>query len=429
VASPRHTYEGRLQGVSNGHAVGFCWAPATPDERVQVAIVVDGELVAEGTADIFRPALAPYGDGAHGFLIALPESLQAPGLRRVLALAGPEQIPITVTPSFWHEADSGNGWSDVVFEPGDPPPSGAVPAAVPEPPRSPDVRAVLADGWLFDAREFAPTAADLETIVSGLSSTAIACADVGLSYVPVLVPAKRHVLAGTPWIERRWAAELRARLRDVDDVDLLDLLPILRHAARYGVSYQRTDADWNARGAFFVARALVKEARKWVPALRPLTLERLHLRPTSDYLGTLADAPRLAAHEGRLVRSDLQVEAEAGVAIDASHLSALRMPVESHLADAGDGSTHIRVYANAELEDDARLAVVGDSAALSLVPWLAECARRTTFFWSRTPPLHQLELELPPVVFHLIREADLVGAMPGETEVACQVWQSESARP
>jgi hypothetical protein len=429
MANPHRIYEGRLQGVSNGHAVGFCWAPATPDERVRVAIVVDGELVAEGTADIFRPALAPYGDGAHGFLIALPESLQAPGLHRVLALAGSEQIPITVTPSFWHEADSGNGWSDVVFEPGDPPPSGVVPAVVPEPLPSPDVRAVLSDGWLFDARELAPTAADLETIVSGLRSTAIACAEVGLSYVPIVVPAKRLVLAGTPWIERRWAAELRARLRDVDEVDLLDLLPVLRHAARYGATYHRTDADWNARGAFFAARALVKEARKWVPALRPLALEQLHLRPTSDYLGALADAPLLASHEGRLVDCESQVEAEAGVAIDASHLSALRMPVDSHLADAGDGSTHIRVYANAELEDDARLAVVGDSAALSLVPWLAECARRTTFFWSHTPPLHQLELELPPVVFHLIREADLVGAMPGKTEVACPAWPVESARP
>jgi acetyltransferase AlgX (SGNH hydrolase-like protein) len=416
VASSSPTYEGRLQGVSNGHAVGFCWAPASPEERVRIAIAVDDELVAEGMADISRPALAPYGDGAHGFLIALPESLQAPGRRRVLALAGSEQIPITVTPSFWHEADSGNGWSDVVFEPGSPPPSDSLPAVVPEPPRSSDLRAVLSDGWLFDAREFAanstPAAADLEAVVARLTSTTLACANVGLSYVPVVVPAKRHVLASTPWIDRRWAAELRARLRDVDEVDLLDLLPVLRHAARYGATYQRTDADWNDRGGFFVARALVKEARKWAPELRPLALERLHLRPTSGYRGTLADARLFASSEGQLVRCKAQVEAEAGVVLDASHLNALRMPVESHLADAGDGATHIRVYASSELEDDTRLALVGDSAALSLTPWLAECARRTTFFWSPTPPLHQLELELPSVVFHLIREADLLGITP-----------------
>src|ERR1700691_6239348 len=290
------TYEGCLQGVGNGNVLGWCWDPAAPEERVQVTIAVDGETVAEGTAAIPRPDLAEFGDGAHGFLVSLPESLQAPGRRRVLALAGPGKVPLKASPSFWHEAKSGNGWSDVVFEPGDPPPSQTPQTDVPEPPTSADLRAVISDGWLFEIREFDPhpnpPPADLDAGVRILSATAEACAALGFRYVPVIVPAKRRVLSATPARDRRWVVELRARLHDVDEVDLLDLLPILRHVARHGATYHRTDSDWNDRGAFFVARALLKEAHKSVPALRPGALADLHLRPVLGYRGTLADAPK-----------------------------------------------------------------------------------------------------------------------------------------
>jgi hypothetical protein len=411
------TYEGHLQGVGNGNVLGWCWEPAAPEEHVRIAIAVDGKTIAEGMADISRPDLAEIGEGARGFLIALPDSLQAPGRHRVLALAGPEKVPIATAPSFWYEAKSGNGWSDVVFEPGDPLPSETPSAEVPEPPISADPRAVISDGWLFDAREFdlhpKPTPVDLDASVSTLIATAEACAAVGLRYVPVIIPAKRHVLGAAAGLDRWWLVELRARLRDVDEVELFDLLSILRHAARHGATYHRTDSNWNDRGAFFVARGLLKEAHKWVPALHPPALADLHLRPVPGYRGTLADASKWELVDDELVSCELDVEAEDGVVVDASRLHALRMPVESHLAEAG--STHLRVYANPDVEVDARLAIVGDSASLSLVPWLAECASRTTFFWSDALPLHELELELPPVVFHLIREMDL----PSRSQADC----------
>jgi hypothetical protein len=405
-----------LQGVANGHVLGWCWQPEAPQDRVQVAIAVDGTVVAEGLAEVSRPDLAEYGDGAYGFLIALPESLQAPGHHRVLALAGPGKVPITVAASFWHDARSGSGWSDVVFEPGDPTPGETHLHNVPEPPASPDLRAAISDGWLFDAREFdppsPPTPAALDACALTLTATAQACAAAGLHYIPVIVPAKRHVLGVAPPRERRWMADLKARLRDVDDVDLIDLLPILRHAARHGATYHRTDLDWNARGAFFVARALLKEAHKSAPALRPSAFADLHLRPVDDYRGALADAPLFELRDGDLLACELDVEAEDGAVIDASRLHALRMPVESHLAAVG--STHMRVYTNSEIGEAAHLAIVGDTASLSLVPWLAERAHRTTFFWSHALPLHELELELPPVVFHLIREADLLSTTPSD---------------
>jgi hypothetical protein len=414
---PKPDYDGRLQGVGNGHALGWCWQPGAPRERTQIAIAIDGEIVAEGVADIARPDLPECGDGAHGFLIALPDALKAPGRHRVLALAGPEKIPITVTSSFWHKADSDNGWSDVVFEPGEPPPHSASIAIVPKPPLPAELQAVVSEGWLFDAREFTdsapPSSTDLDAIVSALTSTAKTCSLAGLNYIPVIVPAKRHATSPTPPLDRTWAAEVQARLCDVDELELIDLLPILLDAARHGPLYHRTDADWNDRGAFFVARALLEQARKWDQSLHAPTLADLHLRAVEGYRGALSDVPKLELLGNELVLCEPDVETERGVVVDASRLHALRMPVETHLAEAG--STHLRVYATTDWREDARLAIVGDSAALSLVVWLAEQTRRTTFFWSDALPLNQLELELPPVVFHLIREADLLAIPASDT--------------
>lgn len=271
---------------------------------------------------------------------------------------------------------------------------------------SSDRQAVSAAGWLFDAREFGPEScpADLDAIVAGLTVTAGGCTALGASYLPVLVPAKRNLINITPSSDRSWVAELNARLRDVDDVELMHLFGVLRHARRHGSPYHRTDADWNDLGAFFVARALLKEAHKRAPALVPPALADLHLRAVARYRGTLADAPKLELLDGELVRCELDVPGEVGVETDASRLRALRMPVESQLADIG--GSRVRVYAVPEREDDARIAVVGDSAALPVVLWLAERTARTTFFSSNALPFAQLELEAPRVVIHLMRETD-----------------------
>jgi SGNH hydrolase-like domain, acetyltransferase AlgX len=412
VASPHAAtdrpprYEGVLQGVGNGVALGWVADRSDLGARIDVAVVVDGEIVAEGVADTARPDLASLelGDNAHGFMVALPERLQTPARHRILVLAGPERVPIQAAPSFWHKPSLDGTWSDVVFEPG-----GALSASVPDPPAW-ERRALVAQGWLCDAEEMlarGPVGSDrLAQIADALAGAADACAALGIGYVPALIPRKRDVLAGPPAGEREWVAALNARLRDLDHVELLDLLGVLRDGARYGSAYHRTDADWNDRGAFFAARALLKEAHKRVPALRPPALADLHLRQVPGYRGTLADAPKVQLLAGEFVPCESEVEAEHGVVIDPSSLHAVRMPVERHLAEAD--SVHLRVYAAPERDDSARLALVGDSAALALLPWLAERSSRITFFWTDSLPLHQLELELPPVVLHLIRETDLL---------------------
>ncbi|HEY7830568.1 MAG TPA: hypothetical protein VIC06_08405 [Solirubrobacteraceae bacterium] len=420
-ATPTHAYEGLLQGVGNGVALGWAADRAQPAERVSVALVVDGEIVAEGVADVPRPDLADMDldDGAHGFLIELPERLRTPARRRIVALAGPEQVPLTPAPSFWHKPTADGAWSDVVFETG-----GALSAKVPEPPAPMQYRRAVRDGaWLFLEEEegrVLVSEGEVKETAAALVHNARQCAELGIAYIPALIPRKREVVGdstGTGTGGRRGLAALRAQLREVDEVELLDLLGVLRDAGRGGSPYHRTDADWNDRGAFFAARALLKEAHKRVPALRPPPTSELHLRPVPGYRGTLADAPQLQREGEELVECELEVAAEPGIALDPSRLRALRMPVEQHLAQAGE--THLRVYATPERDEEARVALVGDAAALSLIPWLAERTSRTTFFWSRELPLAQLELELPRVVLHLLRHSDLAPLTPpGDSDLA-----------
>jgi hypothetical protein len=294
-----------------------------------------------------------------------------------------------------------------------------------EPPASAAIRAVSIAGWLFDAREFAPEScpADLDSLVSGLATAAGACAALGFAYLPVLIPAKRNLINVTPSSDRGWVAELNARLRDVDDVELMTLFGVLRHAHRHGPPYHRTDADWNDLGAFFVTRSLLKEAHKRVPALCPPALADLHLRPVRGYRGTLAGAPKSELIDGEPIACEADIAAEDGIAIDSSQLRALRMPVESHLAQAGP--TRTRVYACPAHEQDGRVAVLGDLGALSVVLWLAESTRRTTFFSSATLPLAQLELERPQILIHLMRETDLLSGWPPSPATA---WVRSHAR-
>jgi len=291
-------------------------------------------------------------------------------------------------------------------------------------------RAASTSGWLFEAREFEPagepSGSDLDAIVEGLTTGAGECAALGLRYLPVLVPAKRTFVKAAPPRDRSWIAELNARLRDVDEVELMGLLSVLRHAARHGRCYQRTDAHWNALGAFFVARALLKEAHKTVAALRPAPLAELHLRPVGGYRGPLSDAPLLELAGGERVDCEVHIPAEDGVVIDASRLRARRMPVEPALAQAE--SVPVRIYAAAEADEGARLAVVGAAAALPVVVWLAEQARRIAFFSSRTLPPAQLEMERPPIVIHLIDETDLLRGWPPGKATRSQATAAPAAR-
>lgn len=254
-----------------------------------------------------------------------------------------------------------------------------------------------------------PSDAGLGVLVARLGATAEACAELGIGYVAACVPSKLQVVTeGSPVSvpgARPWLEELIERIRDIDELEILDLLPVLRHARRHGPGYQRSDCDWNDRGAFFVARALLKEAATRAPDLGRLPMTDLFVSSVPDYRGQLADATKLQLEGDRLVPATVDVPGEEGVAIDHARLRAERMPVERHLV--GGEAVHVRLFTRAGASPGPSLSIVGDEACLPVFRWLAEGAGRTTFFWSPTPPMEPIELELPDFVFHLIRYGEL----------------------
>ena len=71
-------YDGRLESILDGRAFGWAHNRALPSDRVTLALIVDGETIAETVADLERPGLAQagIGDGRHGFVVELPPWLR-----------------------------------------------------------------------------------------------------------------------------------------------------------------------------------------------------------------------------------------------------------------------------------------------------------------------------------------------------------------
>ena len=61
---------GGIEFVDHRHVLGWAWYSPTPDEPIEVEILVDDAVVRTVFADLSRPDLraAGVGDGRHGFL-------------------------------------------------------------------------------------------------------------------------------------------------------------------------------------------------------------------------------------------------------------------------------------------------------------------------------------------------------------------------
>lgn len=374
-------YEGRLQGVGDGYVLGWVWKPARPTERVSVSVLIDGHEAGSGVADHPREDLAQLGigDGAHGFLVPLPDDLSGPGRLEVVAVAGLERAFVPASPSFWQEAPPDSRWLETSFAPGSTTP--------PEVARLPECRTgdivFGSGGWRFRGRpdQPAPSQGSVVMALARLRTIGEPLRALGIPLVVGCLPSKLSVVrehyageraAGTDWLTRITVAQ-----HDHDAVELLSLLPALEAARRHGEPYDVSGLDLNGRGGFFAARALLKEVAKRCAAITPPPLSDLHL----------------------------QNDAHGELVLDWMHRRALRMPIEEHLAN--DLGIHVRVYNREDLPLEARLALVADTDGLALVPWLAERANRTTYFCTRTPPMEQLELEMPGAVILLLAEDDL----------------------
>ncbi len=72
----RFSLQGELTR-KGGMVQGWCWSPARPAERLQVALLIDGERLARTRAGRLRSEIVRPGvcDGYHGFSLALPADL------------------------------------------------------------------------------------------------------------------------------------------------------------------------------------------------------------------------------------------------------------------------------------------------------------------------------------------------------------------
>lgn len=83
-----HMLRGRLEGVRNRRCLGWVWDGARPDERIRVALVHAGQVLARQVAELRRSGLrqAGIGDGAHGFAFDLGSLRPAPEAGALLEL-------------------------------------------------------------------------------------------------------------------------------------------------------------------------------------------------------------------------------------------------------------------------------------------------------------------------------------------------------
>ena len=210
----------------------------------------------------------------------------------------------------------------------------------------------------------------MDSALQHLRAVAEALRALGIAVVVGCLPSKASVIgeeqAGDLAARSAWLTALTEAQHDIDGIELFDLLPALRAARRHGMLYDRVSLDLNGLGAFFAVRALLKEVAKQCPAVGALQLSELHLSTEPE--GELVPAWH---------RAESVTDAGGGAF--------------GH--ESGDACPSL--YVREDFPSDVRLAFVAEPDALGLLPWLAECARRTTYFCAPTPPMAQLELEMP----------------------------------
>jgi hypothetical protein len=259
---------------------------------------------------------------------------------------------------------------------------------------------------------------DVRAHVDVLTSRSERLAALGVALVFALAPMKervyRELLPDGLLVrdELRPARLLAQALRKTSSRELLDLLPVLRDASRYGDVYPRTDHHWNSRGAFFAAQALLHKVREQLPIVPSLPTSAMRLIPDPFFGGDLAEKPKVAIVDG--VQTPLPDEdrewSEVVERVDPRRLRARAMTPEPHLHVSPTRAP--AVFERQDAHDLPRCLLVGDSFCLALLPWLAESFSRLAFVWTADPPLDLVELERPDLLLQVKSERFLL-ARPG----------------
>jgi hypothetical protein len=423
--------QGKLEAVVDGRAVGWVWDPEQPEETLEVEVLVDGEAVARGRADVSRPVLAEagIGDGGYGFDVSLPESLGDEATHTIRVLAGPGRDEVAPFHKFETMVRAAGTWQRTTFLPEG---NGRRPF-VPEPEDPPDpgeAALVGRQGWLFPFDEgnlgadqlrgsALLSSEEIESRSEAIATWRRQLKELRIPYLFAVAPLKERVYRrflppGVELHRDRPAAQVDAALREGDGGEVFDLMPALREARRAGRAFPRTASVWSDLGAFFAYRELMREAAKRVVRLRdPLLVGEAAFLSRPDFHGDLAGKPRVGLLDGRFVPVEGRQESEEEEVpvADVSPLRSLRMPAAPHLEVTGERAP--RLYEIGGEPQLPRAILIGDAPCLALIPWLAEHFHRFVFLWAVEPPLEAIELEMPDVVIHVLSERQLLQGQRG----------------
>lgn len=395
--------EGYVEGILDGRLIGWARDPSSPDRRVELEVHLDDHALGTVVADLLRGDLEPagIGDGRHAFRVEVPGQLEAGSAHTVTAIERESRTIVPVHPEYLREVEGGR----VVLQTGVPAHAGSGPSsaavvaaeghgAAPAQPAPGGSRALLGEaGWLFsiDSPETlerivgarSTSSGAIEELARRLHAQARALAEVGVEYLPVLVPDKSvvHDERLPPLfaaeVSERLAARLVAVLRDVNGVEPLDLHGALRDARRHGPVYLRQGTSLTWSGAFHGYRAVAKELSKAFRELEPAAPETLLTADPVAARNDLAGLPRAVAVGSDLVPVQApateEPEREPGLG---NELAAAPVPAPTDVVQrSASPVTLLRVAGRDDLPS---ALVVDDGSGHRMIELLAEHFARTT---------------------------------------------------
>jgi alginate O-acetyltransferase complex protein AlgJ len=422
---------GRLESVVDGGVVGWAWDSNKPDKALDIEVQIDGEPVAEGSADLQRPDLAEGRKAGvpRGFRIELPVEIASATSHTVRVTAGTRRRRIAAWRKFRTIVKSPDSpWQGTEFTPLDVGAASATDEPITFEDDAPDPGGSALVGrrlWLFHCPgddstverlrgTKVPSDEGLEAERQALLAREDGLTRLGVPYLFAVAPIKERVYPrrlpkGASLHPTTPAARLNELIRDARGTEAFDLLPPLIAARDHGELYQRTDVNWNQRGAFFAYRALFKEAAKRVTGLEPIEVEEAGFVAVPGFSGDLADKPKVVLAGDELIpfAREISWEEEGIQEADAAKLRSQRMPAPGHLEVPGEPLPRVYEIAGDDAQQLPRAVLLGDSCCLNLIPWLAEHFQRLVFLWGPEPPLEAIELEMPDILLQVVSERGL----------------------
>ncbi len=389
---------GYVEELTQGVLEGWAFDRERPRRRLELAVTFGGEEVAVVVADQYREDLAAgrFGDGRHCFRLDLGDAaaeLRAP--LRVLDVETEDEIPIAA--AFTATAPDG---SPLLLENAQEDAAAAGPA--------PHGTLVAKEDWLFDVsaefdalRGVAPVPADrIAALIAALRDERASLPE-DIRYLVAVLPERLNIHPdaapeGLDIVGKATPGELfAAAVFADDDLELVELTPVLRRAAATTPVVLRSSDSLTWNGAHVVARAIIKHARG-----RGGTLPREPLTPQTKPVDSELALRRLYGWLDGALRplagmQDRSVEEEPVNQLRADAPSFAPEP------DADDGEVRLE---HPDPTRGGRLAVLHEADITRVLTVLADAYSHTT---ALRVPLGQA---LPPaadVVVRLIAERDI----------------------